>query len=52
MMILAMLLLWGVMLAMIIVATCISLIRLKQPMMQDSYNQWHPTHAYEWEPKR
>jgi len=52
MMILAMLLFWGVMLAMIIVATCISLIRLNQPAKQEGYNQWHPSKDYAWEPTR
>lgn len=49
--ILVMLLFWGVMLTMIIVATCVSLIRLNQPA-HDGHNRWQPPEDYLWETTR
>lgn len=52
MMILTMLLSWGAMLIMSLVATFIFIVQFSRPDEQEGYNEWRPARSYEWETKR
>ena len=48
-MILALVLFWGVMLTMTLVATVISIVHFSRPDGQVDCNQWQPAVGYAWE---
>ncbi|WP_290777114.1 hypothetical protein [Hoeflea sp.] len=50
--ILTMLLSWGAMFIVSLVATFIFNVRFSRPDEQEGSNQWRPAQCYDWEPKR
>ena len=47
--ILAMLITWGFMLILSLLATFIFIVRFSRTHGQGGYNGWHPAQCYEWE---